>query len=71
VIVTTLRSSSPEPITQSIAFLSAPGKLWPYSGDAIRTASLSASAWRQSRTEGGSPLASVSGSKCGSCRRPS
>ncbi len=40
VIATIFFSSSPDPITQSIAFFSAPGRLKPYSGAAMSTASL-------------------------------
>ena len=47
VIATHLLSSSPEPISQSMPFLSEPGKLCPYSGIAIKSASL-AETWRRS-----------------------
>jgi hypothetical protein len=70
-MATTFRSSSPDPITQSMPFLSAPGRLNAYSGDAMRTASLSARACLHRRTPSGTPVDSRSASKCGRSRRPS
>src|SRR5262245_19787446 len=71
VIATTFPSSSPEPITQSMAFFTTPGRLKPYSGEAMRTASLPASACLQRSTLSGTDSASMSGLKCGKSRSPS
>jgi hypothetical protein len=58
-------------MTQSIAFFSAPGRLWPYSGDAMSSASHITIAARHTCTVSGGAALSRSGLKCGSVRRPS
>jgi hypothetical protein len=68
VMATTLRSSSPERITQSIAFFKTPGRLKRYAGEAMKTGSLAASTCLHRRTLSGTALASVSGLKCGRSR---
>ena len=51
-------------MTQSMAFLSAPGKLWPYSGEAMNSASQLASAARQEPTGGGVLSPAEAGAEC-------
>ena len=56
-MATGFRLSSPVAMTQSLAFLSTPDRLCPYSGEAMNKASLERRAARQAKTGAGSTAA--------------